>query len=265
MNNNENSGVFSKTFYFLLGTGVVGLLGGFYYLWSLFNEDIELNEEQEKQVEKIIQQVKQGDGELTVEMAIKIMSIANKVCEDTIKKNRPDIDQRRRDAFNNVEEYEKICLEYLENKEYAYQNATQLVLGKFNITMENLQKALMGIPPFELEKKLYQCDKPDYDDSVLKDDKYKIKEAFVYFGNRFIQEMKGFYQIMSTVNQNEQEYIMLRLMILKLRVDDDLYFKYKVNEIQLRFLLYKNELYDDPEVKSVHEKISKFDDMINVG
>ena len=237
MDNNEKYGNFSKTFYFLLGTGIVGLLGGFYYLWTLFNEDIELNEEQEKQVEKITQEVK--DGELTVEMAIKIMSIANKVCEDTIKKNKPDLDQRRRDAFNNEEEYDKICYEYLENKEYAYQSATQLVLGKFNITMENLQKALTGIPPFELEKKLYQCDKPDYDDSVLKDDISKIKEAFVYYGNRFIQEMKIFYQTMSHVNSNEQEYKMIRLMISKLRVEDDLYSKYKVNEIQLKFLLFQ--------------------------
>jgi len=193
------------------------------------------------------------------------MSIANKVCEATVKKSKPDIDERRREAFGNEEEYEKICYEYLECKEYAYQNATQLVLGKFNITMQNLQKVLTSIAPFELEKKLYQCEKPDYDDSVLKDDKYKIKEAFVYFGNRFIQEMKTFYNMMSTIDQNQQEYIMLRLMILKLRVDDDLFFKYKVNEIQLRYLLYKNELYDDLEVKSVHDKIAKFDDMINVG
>ena len=251
-------------FYFLIGAGVAGVVGGFYYLYSLFNEEIELDEEQEIQVEKVSQEVKDAEGELTVETAIKVMSIANKVCEDSVKKSKPDIEQRRRDAFSNEEEYEKICYEYLECREYAYQNAINVVLGKFNITMESLQKVLTGIPPFELEKKLYQCDKPDYDDSILQDDKYKIKEAFVYFGTKFIQEMKNFYNMMSTINQNQQEYIMLRLMILKLKVDDDLYFKYKVNEIQLRYLLYKNDLYDDLEVKNVHEKISKFDDMINI-
>ncbi len=264
MNNNETSQGYSKTFWCLVGAGIFGIAGGFYYIYSLFNEEIELDEEQEIEVEKLTQDVKEKDGELNVETAIKIMSIANKVCEDTVRKNKPDIDQRRRDAFQNNEEYEKICYEYLEGKEYAYQNATQLVLGKFNITMDNLQKVLTGIPPFELEKKLYAHEKPDYDDSILGDDKYKIKEAFVYFGNKFMQEMKSFYNSMTNVNQSQQEYIMLRLMILKLRVDDDLFFKFKVNEIQLRYLLYKNELYDDLEVKAVHDKISKFDEMINI-
>jgi len=57
MNGNENGSRVSKSFYFLIGAGIAGLVGSFYYLYSLFNEEIELDEEQELMVEKISEEV----------------------------------------------------------------------------------------------------------------------------------------------------------------------------------------------------------------
>ena len=54
-------------------------------------------------------------------------------------------------------------------------------------------------------------------------------------------------------------------MILKLRLDDDLYFNYRLSEIQLRYLLYKFDLNSDLEIKQISENLSKFDEMINFG
>lgn len=256
---------FSNTFYFLAGAGLAGAIGAFYYLYSLFNETFELNEEQEAQVEKISHEVNEiSGGKLTTDTCVKIMSIANRVCEDIIKNKKPDIDERRREAYNNEQEYEKICYEYLEAKEYAYQSATQLVFNKFSVKMEDLQAVLQNCSPYEIEKKLHEHEQQEYDNSVLKDDKNKVKEAFLYFTNRFLLEMKKFYAMMSHINQSDQEYLMLRLMILKLRVDDDLYFNYKVNEMQIRYLIHKFNLYSDIDIKQAQEKLAKFDDMINL-
>ena len=111
---------------------------------------------------------------------------------------------------------------------------------------------------------MYKSEKQEYDDSIIKNDPYTIKKAFKYFGEKFVAEMEEFYKQIKNLNSNEQNYLMLKFMILKLRVDDKIYLKYKVNEIQLRYLLFKKDLNNDPEIKEVYEKIEKLQERLNI-
>ena len=249
---------YSKTFYALAGISLAGILGGVYYLFTLFKGELELSEEVEQQIEQIAEKV--HTGELSVENAVKIIAMTNKVAEDLMKKSKPDIDTRRREALNNDLEYEKVCYEYLECKEYAYQTASSTILNKFNISMEDLQRVLSRVSPYELEQRLYESDKPTFEENNKNISSSATKKAFMYYGNKFMGEMGEFHKLMSTVEPSQQEYIMFRLMILKMKIDDDLWFKFEVSEQQMRYKLYEHKLYDDPEVKRLNERITRFDE-----
>jgi len=262
MNNNETSYLKKYVWNILGGVALAFISGGLYYKFFYKNEKSIFSEEQDDRIKKLKKELKRLNGIITIDMAIQIMSIANKVCDEMVKKDHPDIDERRRSVFNDKNEYFKLCREYLECKEEAYNNSTLLVLNKFHLTMEDLQKVLSGLQPIELEQKLYKCEEMEYDNSILKNDKKVIIKAFVYFGEKFIEEMKQF--IKESKSIRDQDLLMMMLMVLKLKVDDHVYFNYKVNEIQLLYLLFKYDLYNEREVKDILNKISKFDEMVNV-
>ena len=254
---------YTNTFYVFLGTTVAGFLGGCYYLYTLFKAEPELSEDVETVIEEISEKVSQG--ELNVDNAVRIMAMVNKVAEELIKKQKSDIDTRRRDALNNEIEYEKICYEYLECKEYAYQQACSTILNKFNISMEDLQKVLSKVSPYVLEQKLYESEKPQFEDNNRDIDRDSTKKAFLFYGNKFLSDMQEFQKIMHNVEQSQQEYIMFRLLILKMKIDDELWFKHEINEQQMRYKLFEHKLYDDPEVKRLQDKITRFDEQMGMG
>ena len=133
MNNNEKGSIFS-TFNFLLAAGTIAVFGGLYYA-LYYKGDIELDEDQEAELEKISESINE---ELNVSNAIKIMSLINIICDKLVKKYKPDIENRRREAIYNEIEYERVCYEYFECKEDAYQTALQFVLNKSKCTSDDL-------------------------------------------------------------------------------------------------------------------------------
>jgi len=253
---------YSKAFYALAGASITGIIGGVYYFYNLLKGEPELSDEIESQIEEISEKV--HTGELSVDNAVKIMGMTNKYAEDIIKKSKPDIDFRRREVLNNEEEYEKVCFEYLECKEFSYQTASNAILNKFNISMEDLQKVLSRVAPYELEQRLYETEKPEFDDNNKSMDGETTKKAFIYYGTKFLQQINDFNRIMMQLSQGQQEFIMFKLLILKMRIDDELWFKFEINEAQMRYKLFEHKLYNDPEVKSLHDRITRFDESIGM-
>ena len=249
--------------YYILGAlGISGVIGGLYYLFQAFNEE-QISEE----TSHIIEQMKndsQIQGELTPEIAIKIMALTNKQAEEIIKKTKPDIDERRRAAINDKPKYDQICQEYFEVKEAAYQSASNIILKKFgNYGMEDIQNVMSRISPYDLERKSFEYEKPSFDGEYP--EKAKVKEMFKYYGNELSMKMREFHQTMNRFqgDPNMQEFLIFGILVLKVRIDDELYIKYKYTEAQIRFLLYEHKLIDDPEIKEVNDRISRFEDFMN--
>lgn len=249
--------------YYALGlVGISGIIGGLYYLFQAFNEE-SVSEETTTVIEQMKQDVELKGGELTPDDAIKIMALTNKHAEEIIRKSKPDIDQRRRAAINDRTKYDQICQEYFESKETAYQAATNTILKKFgNISMDDIQAILSRVSPYELERKTFEVDKPSFDGPIP--DKQKVKEIFKYYGNELSAKMREFHTNMSRFqgDPNMQEYLIFGILILKVRVDDELYLKYNYTEAQIRYLLYHHDLINDPEIKEVNDKISRFEDFM---
>jgi hypothetical protein len=252
----------SLVFYGLAALGVTGLIGGLYYLYTAFNDEGKASEEITTQIEELKQEAEDNQGELTPEMAIKIMALTNKQAEDLIKKSRPDIDERRRAALG-TPEYETICQEYFEVKENAYQTATTIVLKSYgNIQMDELHNVMSKVSPYELERKAFKYEKPEFSGELPS--KESVKEMFKYYGNQMALRMREFHQSMYQYqnDSNMQEFLIFRILILKVQIDDELFMKYKYTETQIRYLLYEYDLIDDPEIKAVNEKIARFEQFL---
>jgi hypothetical protein len=254
---------YSFGYYALGALGITGIIGGLYYLFQAFNEEA-VSEETTTVIEQMKQDVELKGGELTPDDAIKIMALTNKQAEELIRKAKPDIDERRRAAINDKSRYDQLCQEYFESKENAYQAATNIILKKFgNISMDDIQGILSRVSPFELERKTFEFDKPTFEGAIP--DKQRVKEIFKYYGNELSTKMRAFHMDMSRYqgDPNMQEYLIFGILILKVRVDDELYLKCNYTEAQIRYLLYHHDLINDPEIKEVNDKISRFEDFMN--
>ncbi len=49
---------------------------------------------------------------------------------------------------------------------------------------------------------------------------------------------------------------------IKIKVDDLLYLKFGMTENQIRYLIFEYSLMDDKEVKSINDKICKYEEML---
>jgi len=219
------------------------------------NFDLTINAELKILNDKISIEIK-DKGVLSVDSALNVLYIFQRISENSVKRRYPDIDKRRRDAYWNDDEYEKICKDFLTYTAETYVEATDYITLKLyssGVTMESVQEVLGVFSPSELEKSIRKFNKPDCDEYVLNMEKSIIKEAFLYMGNKFIQDMSDFLKNISKIKPDD---VMFKLMLIKSRVEDDLYLKYKLSEKQLQYLLYINNLYDDIDVQYIHDKMT---------
>ena len=262
--NNSSTQQYNQTLYLLGAAGLAGILAGAYFIWSVLNDEEELDEKEVIEIEEIKEIVK-GKGTIDKNSAIHILYLTNHHAEEELKRIKPDIEKRRREAFNNDYEYKSICSEFLEAKEGAYMRASQKILGEFNTTMEDLNKIMTDVDPLEMEKKFFEFEKPEFSNG--KPDKIKTKEAFLFFGNKFMEEMQGLssqfknFQT-SFSNPQAQEMAMFNLLVSKLKVEDLVYLKYQITENQIRFLLNDYDLLKDVDIQAMHTKIASFEEMM---
>ncbi len=166
MNNSHNNKslsqpTYNKSFYVLAGAGVGGVVGGLYYLYSLISGDEIVINDLEQQIEDLNSSItRKKDMGLSARSAIKIMSMVTRLTEEKVKRTMPDIDKIRRAAFDNNEEYARICYKFLNCKEEAFQESSSLILDRVGVTKEEFQNRLAKMEAVELEKKLYNIDKP---------------------------------------------------------------------------------------------------------
>jgi hypothetical protein len=248
--------------------GIAGIMGGAYMLYNtLYGED-ELDEQELIQIEELKQNVEKHDGKITKEIAIKILYLTNHHAEEDLKKNHPDIESKRRACYENDVEYKQACHVYLEAKEKSYVKASEMVINNFNTTQEDLQKILEKVEPQEIEAEYAIHDKIVFKDGE-KPDKNKAKEGFLYYGNKFMEEMQGLTSQLRVMQQNmsfnpqdqqaAQEMAMFSLMTAKMKCEDMLYNKFSLSENQIKFLIKDYDLMYDPDVMAVQEKISTFE------
>ena len=253
---------YDNKLYYYIAAGIGGILGGAYLLWSLFDEE-ELNEDEIEKINDIKEEILQHkDKKITPDDAIKIMYLTNHHAEEEIKKNYPEIYKKRRAALNNNYEYMQVCQEYFQIKEEFTRKANDKILEEFNTNQEELERLIQQIDPNQMEKKYFQFDIPKFKSKPSRD---TTKEAFIYFGNKFlleVQSMSSQFSSMGGMGPQAQEMMMFNIMVAKTKVEDYVYIKYEITENELRYLLNDHNLLHDPDVIAVHQKIATFENML---
>lgn len=263
----RNQEGYSLSFYALATVGVAGVVGGLYYIYSIFNEEEETSEITQSKIEDLQQDLETNLSEnmnnLTLDQAVRIISLMNKMTEEIVKKKKPDLDERRRAAINNEALYQELVGESLEERESAMMNAQEVISKKFNgINMEDIAKIMQSANPETVERLVLLSDKPQFEGTIPS--KEKVKEIFTYYGNNMLFRMRDSQMAMNqgSMDPNQQQYIFFKILMSKMKVDDELFVKYRLTENQLKYLFYEYKLENDSEVKSLYDKCNRFSEMM---
>jgi len=233
------------------------ILGGVYYLYKKITSNNYLNNED---IQKIRELNEESEGKLTTEIAIKLLAFINKKTDDYINTKYSNLEKERRNAYNNDELYSKICEKMLDIRNNTYLQVSDKVLNEFGVSNENLGEYLQGISPIELEKKMFAEEKPEFEFNKPPD-RTKVKQAFLHYAKASIQHMDNFTKInKNQLSNSEQELVLFDLMIMKYKIDDDLYRSFNITEQQLRYLLFEYNLNEDPVVKEKIDQMSEYED-----
>ena len=244
-----------------------------YYLYKLYT-----CKDEEEEIEKILIDEKELfdlDNKLTENGAINLMIKINLLADEYYNKEYSDLDKKRRENINNLEEYTTLCNETFTHKQTIYQLATNEILNKLThkITIEQIQNFLQTINPKKLEEltlnnevELLKIEENE-DNNLINIKTYK--EAFIYYVNIFIEEVKNLQDKYKDINIEEnvqiQNMLMFEYLIVKIKADDLLYLKYNTTEQKIKIILYKNNCLDDPDIKEAQNKLEKFEQENQVG
>ena len=244
-----------------------------YYLYKLYT-----CKDEEEEIEKILIDEKELfdlDNKLTENGAINLMIKINLLADEYYNKEYSDLDKKRRENINNLEEYTTLCNETFTHKQTIYQLATNEILNKLThkITIEQIQNFLQTINPKKLEEltlnnevELLKIEENE-DNNLINIKTYK--EAFIYYVNIFIEEVKNLQDKYKDINIEEnvqiQNMLMFEYLIVKIKADDLLYLKYNTTEQKIKIILYKNNCLDDLDIKEAQNKLEKFEQENQLG
>lgn len=258
--NYNNQMDFIKKNLTLLGVAIIGV-GGFLFVRLFYSKKLLTDEDYNK-----IKEIKeQCEDNLTEEEAIKLLALINRKTDEYMATEYKELDTKRRQAYkksDNANNYEKICEEILDRRNEVYNNMSDAVLSEFGIDHEQLGELLKGKKPIEIEKLMFSEEKVSVEGANINE--HKIKQAFLHYANMCIEQMKEFKRIMNRqMNNSQQEVVLYKLMIMKYKIDDDLFEKFEINENQLRFLLHENNMYNDVEIKKKSDEMARYEELLD--
>lgn len=259
MNSSSKNTKFSK---FSRGVLIVGVLTigatAAFYTYKYFKKFIKLDSSSHEQTDKY---------ESEVDKAIRILAEINKVSDEKFKKYHKKNEELRIAALNDDKTYENTCNTMLNYKETIFNQTSEVILDRegYN-SLDEIHNLLKYIPQFELEKRAYMFYKPFSDNDILPT-KDEAKDAFLYYAENFKQEMGKIQEILSDFTKHNPQQlsniIFYKILVLRIKLDDKLFVKYNYTESQIRYLLFKYNLFEDKEVKRLHNEISKFEENIS--
>lgn len=258
------------------GLSTIVATSGYYLYQYITEEDEEYEKENQKKkqtdLDKVKSEIKEEEifenGKMTPEGIVKLMTKINKLSDFFYARDYPDLDKKRRDAFDKDENlYAQLCNESLMNKQLCTQKATNEIIVKFqkyHLSMESIQEYMGGIDPKLIEELSMKYDEPDENEKNIT--KEKAKEAYIYYAKSFLEATTKFQAKYNNpslmVDEEGQAQIMMEFFSLKMKLDDMLFLKYQINDQKLKGLLYRNNLLLDPEIMKYQDELDKLDKMM---
>ena len=253
--------------------GVVGILGtaiaaSAWYFYSLFNDEEEEaipTKDKEKITELKEKNEQLSGGKLTAELAIFILTKAQRLVDEKMKQEHPDLDNKRREAIDKEFEYQELLKQTFEYKQENIPKIMSQLITEFNTSEEDFQQALQGITdPREFETLAFKNEKPEFDKEYPTEK--QVKDAFKYYFKEFKKGMATLQQSMNSNMAMMQDQMMqskyyMDMIIIKSKVEDKLHINFGINETQMKFLIYHYKLNKDKDIENSLDTLYKMDGM----
>ena len=263
-------------FYALLGTATVGVVGGLYYLYSLFsnNYEMEISEERKSKIDELIT-LYQNIGESSEsssssqkansekDFTIKVFKQINELSEEMFKKEHPNwILQRRQildksgDSPNGNGEYTSFCENILAEKMRIESTAAELVLQKLGMNQFDLQAMMEKIPQQDfmalqeemMKKQALSAESVDVN-KISNDAIIKAFKSFLVKKKQLDEETKNLAQFMNDPSEEARMNFFLKLEIHKYMIDDYLFNNFEFDFNMLLQLLTDRKLTTHKEIE----------------
>jgi hypothetical protein len=245
-NPNSNSKII---FYSLVGFCASAMIGATYYMYKTFisernetdnNSIISSNNKNNKPIIR-----PKNNTCLTKERAIEIyVEIFKKLEEYMQVLDSEAAKKERRTALRKGEDsWIPVVSLFLSKKNQLFLETRDLILKENKVSLTEFERIMPSITLKEMDKALNSSWKPKFTSEVPS--KEKVKEAYIWHCETLYNDLNSKFNSQSNINPQERTYYML---LERVRIDDELFFKYGINLPQLKYLLYINNLYEDPEV-----------------
>ena len=271
----DNKEKISWKFYTLLSGAAIGLIGGMYFLYSLFSNDsdIEMSNDQKEKLDELIQlsqtinesespnQKKNSESAF----AIKIFKQINELSEEMFSKEHTNWILKRRELLreNKKIEYNSFCENILGEKMRIESIAADMILNRLGMSQIELQGMMENIPQkdfMELQQQMMQKQQLQNNgnknpDSISNE---KIIEAFKEFLKikaELDNESKNMQQFMNDYSEEAKMQFFLRLEINKYIIDDNLYNSFEIDFSQLMMIINSRQLFTNSEISSEYQKL----------
>jgi hypothetical protein len=172
-----------------------------------------------------------------------------------------DNEERKRERKKFLEENKNLewsqnASQVLKFKNAKYEEEKLLALTDSKLPKDIFDKFQKIILPVEIEMEMFKNfkifpfgDKFPQDELVRKYPCEIVKEAYFFHSEQILASLENF-----TTSKTESEN-KVKLLLERLRVDDELYFNYNLTYTQLKFLMHLHELFTDPEVLEIYSII----------
>jgi hypothetical protein len=202
-----------------------------------------LNFEQIKERNKIIN--------FLAALAVNVDTFISKFDNEDRKKERRNFIKE-----NKTLEWSQNASQVLKFKNAKYEEEKQLAIKNSKISKDVFDKTQKIILPIEIEMEIFKNykyfpfgDKISKDELVEKFPSGIVKEAYFYHSEQILNSMERI-SISNVDSENK-----LKLLLERIRVDDELYFNYNLTYTQLKFLMHLHQLFTDPEVLEIYSII----------
>lgn len=277
----EKKETLSWKFYALLGTASIGLVGGLYYLYNLFanNLDFEMSDQQESKFVELQEALKQINNQEShiqgqtqglsktneVEFTKGVLVQINKLSEEMFQKEFPDYIKSRRDLLRNgrAPEYNAYCEQMLGEKMRVESIAADLALQKLGMTQYDLQALMEKIPQEEFMKmqqeiimnqhKPNQFNPLDFTDEKI----IKAFRALMVKKAELDAETRMLASYMTDTSEEARMSFFMKLEIQKYMIDDYLMNEHGIDCSGLLYMIELKRLGTHPDISKEYNLLLK--------
>lgn len=206
------------------------------------------------------------DGTLTKKGIAILYYHITKLGEALIKKEYPTLESDRRSNVDNTELFSQYAGQSIKASQVAWEIASKTILSKLSnkLTFEELSDKFQSFDPNEFDDIIVRIYPLSEDDKKVEPS--TAKEALQFYTNLSVQgfeelhaQFKPSFAELSTEEEKIQMFTIYKIneAATKTKIDDKLFMKYNLKEISIKTILYRNNLYNDNEVKECLKKLNE--------